>query len=248
MGSEVSATLRLEDIQYRYPGSPEPALRGVDLAIEVGRRVAIVGRNGSGKSTLFLHCNGILRPDRGRILLDGQPVSYDARSLLELRRNVGIVFQNPDDQLFGANVAQDIAFGPLNLGLSEQETRQRIRSAAEDCGIIDLLDRPTHALSGGEKARVALAGVLAMEPRVLLVDEVTGSLDPWMQRQMLSILGRLAAAGKAVVLATHDMAIARHWADLLVVMDGGRIVACGVPESIFGNALLASTFLPPDPW
>jgi len=126
--------------------------------------------------------------------------------------------------------------------------RRRVQSAAEDCGIADLLDRPTHSLSGGEKARVALAGVLAMEPRVLLVDEVTGSLDPWMRRQMLTILGRLATSGKAVVMATHDMAIARRWADLLVVMDGGRIVASGAPESIFGDAALASTILPPDPW
>jgi len=244
----MSTILRLEGIHYRYPGSPGPALRGVDLAIETGLKVAIVGRNGSGKSTLFLHCNGILRPDRGRVLLDGRPVGYDRLSLTELRRSVGIVFQNPDDQLFSASVAQDIAFGPLNLGLSEQVARRRVQSAAEDCGIADLLDRPTHSLSGGEKARVALAGVLAMEPRVLLVDEVTGSLDPWMRRQMLTILGRLATSGKAVVMATHDMAIARRWADLLVVMDGGRIVASGAPESIFGDAALASTILPPDPW
>ena len=212
--------LHLDDLYYRYPGQAQPALNGATLRVPAGCKVALIGRNGSGKSTLMLHCNGILRPERDSISLNGQVVRYDRASLRELRRQVGLVFQNPDDQLFSANVAQDISFGPLNLGLSEAETRQRVQTAAELCDLTELLDRPTHALSGGEKARVALAGVLAMEPVLLVADEVTASLDPWLRYQIFKIFQRLVARGQTVLLAIHDLTVARQWADLVVVMNG----------------------------
>jgi cobalt/nickel transport system ATP-binding protein len=240
----VTPLLAVEDLHYCYPGYAQPVLNGVSLRLEAGQQVALIGRNGSGKSTLLLHCNGILRPQRGQVRVAGEPMGYSQHALRVWRRQVGLIFQHPDDQLFSASVAQDISFGPLNLGLSDAEARQRVAAAAELCGITDLLERPTHALSGGEKARVALAGVLAMEPLVLLADEALANLDPWMRLQMIDIFARLVAQGKTIVLATHDLHTARTWAERIVVMDGGRVVADGPPQHIFSDpATLAQTGL-----
>jgi len=169
----MAAIVRFDDVHYRYPGSDRPALDGLSLTLPKGERIAILGHNGSGKSTLFLHANGILRPDSGEIFFQEQALGYGRKELTALRQQVGVVFQQADDQLFSASVQQDISFGPLNLGLSEADSREQVQEAAQQCGITHLLDRPTHALSGGEKARAALAGVLAMEPALLLVDEPT---------------------------------------------------------------------------
>jgi cobalt/nickel transport system ATP-binding protein len=228
--------LELDNLFYSYPGqASQMALQGASLRLPAGLKVALVGRNGCGKSTLLLHCNGILRPNRGLIRLAGRPVAYDRRSLYELRRRVGLVLQNPDDQLFSASVAQDLSFGPLNLGLNEAETRRRIQAAAELCQITELLERPTHALSGGEKVRVALAGVLAMEPELLIADEVTSNLDPWMRRQVLDIFQQLVSRNKTVLLATHEVELAHRWADLLVVMANGRVIAADSPDKILAD-------------
>ena len=205
----MTPILALRAVHYRYAGRAAEALNGVDVTFPRGQRIALIGRNGSGKSTLMLHCNGILRPQQGAVMLDGQPVTYDRRGLLNLRRHVGLVLQNPDDQLFSASVRQDISFGPLNLGLDEAAARQRVDEVAELCQVTELLDRPTHALSGGEKARVALAGVLAMDPQLLVADEVAGGLDPWMRIALFDILNQLVERGKTVVLSTHDLAVAR---------------------------------------
>lgn len=225
--------LEVNDLHYCYPGYHTPVLRGASCNLWPGQKVALIGRNGSGKSTLLLHCNGILRPERGQVRVAGEPMGYSRQSLHLWRRQVGLIFQNPDDQLFSASVAQDISFGPLNLGLSIAETRQRVESAAELCMATDLLERPTHALSSGEKTRVALAGVLAMEPVVLLADEVLANLDPWMRRQVMAIFQRLVDQGKTVVLATHDLHTARTWSDLVVVMHAGQVVAADTPQRIF---------------
>jgi len=208
----------------------------------------ILGRNGSGKSTLLLHCNGILRPQRGQIYVDGDCVAYDRASIQTLRRKVGIVFQSADDQLFSASVAQDISFGPLNLGLAVAEVARRVAAAAALCDITNLLDRPTHALSTGQKMRVALAGVLAMEPTLLIGDEVLSSLDAWMRLGILAIFDKLVADGKTVLLSTHDLDIARHWADLTIVMDAGRVVAVDTPSAVFASARLRPCLGPDQPW
>ena len=244
----MKSILKLEGVHYSYPGALKPALRGIDLSLRRGEKVAVLGRNGSGKTTLFLHCNGILRPDQGRVYLAENQVRYDRGSLRELRRQVGIVFQNPDDQLFSASVMQDVSYGPLNLGLSQAEARRAVEVAAEQCGIVDLLERPTHALSGGQKARVALAGVLAMEPSVIIVDEVISSLDPWMRDQILRILHDLAVGGKAVVLATHDLALARYWADVVAILEGGRLLAIDKAEAVFSSESLVARLGPRSPW
>jgi cobalt/nickel transport system ATP-binding protein len=238
------SVLALENVVYSYPGREERALNSATVELPAGRRITFMGRNGSGKSTLFLHCNGILQPSSGVVQFQGEPVRYDRASLKALRQRVGFVFQNADDQLFSASVAQDISFGPLNLGLTEAEARERVRMAAELCDVTDLLDRPTHALSGGQKTRVALAGVLAMDPDVLLADELAANLDPWMRRKVFEIFGRLTARGKTILLATHDVATARHWADLVAVMDAGQVIAFDEPDRIFADeALMARTGL-----
>jgi cobalt/nickel transport system ATP-binding protein len=240
--------LELDSLRYRYPGHDADALCGATLRLEPGLRVALLGRNGAGKSTLLLHANGLLRPLAGCVRVAGAPLEYSRRGLLAARQQVGIVFQNPDDQLFSASVAQDISFGPLNLGLAPDEARRRVVEAAELCAVSDLLERPTHALSGGQKARVALAGVLAMAPRVILVDEVLAGLDPWMRVQVFEIFARLVAEGTTVLLATHELALARRWADMVAVMDAGRVVAAASPAQVFGDAALRALLGPPTPW
>jgi len=231
----MNLILEFQDVRYRYPGQEAFALRGLTVALPAGEKIAVVGRNGSGKSTFFLHCNGLYRPESGKVHFDGQPLAYDRRSLQALRQRVGIVFQNPDDQLFSASVEQDISFGPLNLGLSHAEARERVQMAAELCEITDLLDRPTHALSGGEKARVALAGVLAMDPDVLISDELMATLDPWIRLRIFAIFQRLHDKGKTILLATHDLATVRQWASFIVVMEAGRAAFTGPPERLLAN-------------
>lgn len=228
-------TLEFTDVHFTYPGFSANALAGVNLSFQAGERVALIGRNGGGKSTLMLVANGVLRPQQGHMSLDGQVMRYDRRSLLELRRNVGVVFQNPDEQLFSASVYQDLSLGPLNLGLTDAQVRLRVAEVAAFCNLTGLLDRPTHALSGGEKARAALAGILAMSPRFLFADELTNSLDPWMRQQVLQILERLAGQGCTVILATHDWNLARTWTQRVIWLEQGRVFRQGTPDEVFAG-------------
>ncbi len=230
--------LEVSDLHFSYPRCATPVLQGVSLQLEAGEKVALIGSNGSGKSTLLLHCNGILRPDRGLVRIAGQPMGYTPQALRAWRRQVGLVFQHPDDQLFSASVAQDISFGPLNAGLSETLARQRVADVAELCGVTHLLERPTHALSGGEKARVALAGVLAMEPRIVLADEALSTLDPWIRLQVLAIFEQLVAQGISILFATHDLHIVRTWAERVIVMRAGQVIAEAPPAQLFNDPVL----------
>lgn len=206
--------MAFQEASFAYPeyGNSEgpKALDSVTVQFPVGLRTVILGHNGSGKSTLLLHGNGILKPGSGTVYFAGKPMQYTRKALLSLRQQVGVLFQHSDDQLFGATVAQEISFGPLNLGLDEATVRQRVADAARQCDITHRLDKPTHALSGGEKARAALAGVLAMEPELLLIDEPTASLDPPMRKRFFAIFQELHSAGKTIVLATHELEIARR--------------------------------------
>ncbi|MGQ9874136.1 MAG: energy-coupling factor ABC transporter ATP-binding protein [Chloroflexus sp.] len=244
----MTAALTFVTVSYRFTGHPIPALHRVSLSIEPGQRIALLGRNGAGKSTLLLLAAGILRPHEGQIRLGDTPISYSRSGLRHLRHHVGLVMQSPDEQLFSASVWQDISFGPLNLGLSPAEARCAVHEAAALCEVSDLLDRPTHALSGGQKARVALAGVLAMRPQYLLVDEATSGLDRWARQQIVQVFDRLAAQGKTVVLATHDLALARRWADLVIVLDAGSVAAVGTPARVFADETLRRLIAPPEDW
>ncbi|MEM7113956.1 MAG: ABC transporter ATP-binding protein [Chloroflexota bacterium] len=230
------AQLVFDAVSFSYPGEARSALDNCSVAIPAGKRVAVIGRNGSGKSTFFLHCNGILRPLSGKLLLDGEVMEYGRSDIKKIRQKVGIVFQNADDQLFSASIEQDISFGPLNLGLPQAEVRERVREVAAQCELTHLLDKPIHALSGGEKARVALAGVLAMRPEIILVDEPTASLDPLMRQQVFRIFNQLHAAGKTIIVATHEYEVARYWADFVIVMEKGRVLLADESEVVFSDA------------
>ncbi|MFZ5911312.1 MAG: energy-coupling factor ABC transporter ATP-binding protein [Chloroflexota bacterium] len=233
------------DVSYAYPGRNDGfVLQGFNISIPAGEKIAVVGRNGSGKSTFFLHCNGLFRPVSGQVLFKGKPLVYTRKALMQLRQQVGLVFQNPDDQLFNASVTQDISFGPLNLGLDTDEVRLRVAQAAEACEITHLLERPTHALSGGEKARAALAGVLAMEPEVLLADEPMTSLDPWAKLAIFDIFQRFYDQGKTILMATHSLSVVRYWASYVVVLQAGQAVFSGTPQELLADhAVLGSTGL-----
>ncbi|HEX3031970.1 MAG TPA: ATP-binding cassette domain-containing protein [Bacillota bacterium] len=210
----------------------------MSLAIPRGQKTAILGSNGAGKSTLFWHFNGILKPQKGIIRYGGQPVSYDRKGLLELRKNVGIVLQDPDSQLFSASVFQEISFGPLNLGLPEQVVRERVHRAMTDTGIEGIQEKPTHMLSYGQKKRVTIADILAMEPEVLICDEPTAWLDPKHSRQMVQLFNEISGKGTTVIMSTHDVDIAYAWADYIFVMSEGRVIGEGTPEKVFRDDLL----------
>ena len=222
-----------------------PVLAGADLALHDGRRVAVLGPNGGGKTTLFRLLVGALEPGAGRVLLDGSPVRRTRRGLTALREQVQLVLQDPDDQLFAASVAQDVSFGPVNMGLSAGEVTRRVDEALAALGIGELADRPTHLLSFGQKKRTAIAGAVAMRPRLLVLDEPTAGLDPAGVEELLVTLAALHATGTTPVLSTHDVDLAYRWADDVAVVAGG-VVHTGPTDAVLGDAdLLRSARLGP---
>ncbi|MFS8514859.1 MAG: energy-coupling factor transporter ATPase, partial [Planifilum fulgidum] len=233
--------IEVKDLSYTYMEKTpleHQALSGVDLTVEKGECVAIIGHTGSGKSTLIQHFNGLLRPRRGKVVVDGRDLSDPKLDLKDLRRKVGLVFQNPEDQLFEKLVGDDIAFGPLKMGLPLKKVRDRVRWAMEMAGLSfeAMKDRPTYALSGGQKRKVALAGVLALRPKVLVLDEPTAGLDP---RSRKELLGRIEGFNRrekmTVIFVSHNMEEVACLADRIFVMAAGQIVAQGTPREIFGS-------------
>lgn len=236
--------LALENVVYRYPDG-SPGLAGCSLRIERGSRNALIGANGSGKTTLFLHANGLLRPAAGTVRYAGRPVDYGRSGLRALRSKVGMVFQNPDQQLFSASVAEDVSFGPLNLGLDEATARQRVDAALAAVGMGGQAGKPVHNLSFGQKKRVCIAGVLAMQPELLLLDEPKAGLDPAMQADLLAVLDDLHGRGMSIVLSTHDVDFAYRWADHIHLMAAGRCAASFAAADLPARAAaLAAAGLP----
>ena len=237
--------MEINNLSYRYEDGTLALDQG-SLQIRRHERLAIMGSNGSGKSTLFLNLNGVYRPTGGQILYEGRPVDYSRKGLLELRRQVGIVFQDPDNQLFCASVAGEISFGLYNLGLDEEEIRRRVDAVCQKLSIDPFRDKPTHFLSGGQKKRVSIADILVMRPSLLILDEPFSALDPKHAQMIDEILSQLAREGITVVIATHNAAQAYRWADRVVILHNGRIQAQGTPEEIFcDQALLQRTSLVP---
>lgn len=224
--------IELEDVSYRYPDGTR-ALDGVSLAVREGRSLALLGPNGAGKSTLLLHLNGILRPNAGSVRIAGREVT-DA-TVRDVRRDVGLVFQDPDDQLFMTTLYEDVAFGPLNMGVSPTEADGRVHEALHEIGLADAASRPGHHLSFGQRKRAALATVLVMDPRVLVLDEPTANLDPRSRRQMIDLLQIL---GTTALVATHDMDVAWELCVDAAVLDGGTIVAFGTREEVLTDEAL----------
>jgi len=241
----MTPLLETDNVTYTYPNGPT-ALAGVSVRIAAGSKTALVGPNGAGKSTLLLMLNGMLRPASGEVRFSGRPLAYDNRSLRDLRRRVGFVFQNPDVQIIAPTVEQDVAFGPVNLGLPPDAVRRAVRDALGYVGLRGYEKRPPHHLSGGEKKRVAIAGILAMEPAVLVFDEPTNTLDPASSEEVMELLDELASGGRTVLISTHDVELAYRWADSVILMERGRVLARGPPEEVFSDAsLLAAARLKP---
>ncbi len=235
MREEKEWIVEAEELSYTYEGNDSKALDKVSLKLGRGQKIAFMGGNGSGKSTFFLCLNGILKPQEGRVLIDGCPVEYTRKGLLDVRQKVGIVFQEPDDQLFSASVFQEISFGVLNLGVDEEKARSEVEQVIQELGITPFRDRPAHALSGGQKKLVAIADILVMHPKVLILDEPAASLDPKHRKLVRSIVEQLSKKGLTILMATHDVDYAYAWADEIVLLDGGRVLRQGTPRQVYGD-------------
>nr|WP_315251768.1 ABC transporter ATP-binding protein [uncultured Duganella sp.] len=231
----MTALIELHAVGHTYPDG-SIGLQDCSLTLERGRRYALLGANGAGKTTVLQHLNGLLRPGTGTLHYDGQPFDYSRKGLTTLRSRVGLVFQNPDRQLFSALVEEDVSFGPLNLGLDEDEVRRRVATALDAVGLQAHARRAVHQLSFGQKKRVCIAGVLAMEPQVLLLDEPMAGLDAPMQAELTALLDRLAAQGTTVLLSTHDIDFALRWADDIHIMSAGRCIASGPAQQLAAQA------------
>jgi len=224
--------IETKDITYEYPDGTK-ALEKVNFDVEEGKIVALLGPNGAGKSTLFLHFNGILRPSIGTIVIDGEPVNYNKKDLMRIRQKVGIVFQNPDDQLFAPTVLEDVAFGPMNMGLSKEEVEDRVKEALIRVGMDGFEKKPPHHLSGGQKKRVAIAGILAMKPKIMVLDEPTSGLDPKGASQILRLLYKLNKEGITIVISTHDVDLVPLYASKVYIISEGKIIKEGTAPEVF---------------
>ena len=231
----MTAIIEIRDLSYSY-GDGTLALKDINISLEEGCKVALVGPNGAGKSTLMLMINGILRPTSGVVLFAGQPLQYDAASLRAVRRAVGMVFQNSDDQLFAPTVYQDVAFGPTNLGYPAEKVKRYVGFALQYVGLTGYERRPPHHLSGGEKKRVAIAGILAMEPQVMILDEPTSNLDPASSEEIMEMLDELNQGGKTMIISTHDVDLAYRWADEIILMKDGDVIRRGSGPEVFMDA------------
>ena len=226
--------IQLQNVTFRYPDSPDPVLKNVDLGVEAGEFIAVLGHNGSGKSTLAKLCNAILVPTEGTVLVKGLD-TRDADNLISVRRTVGMVFQNPDNQIVASVVEDDVAFAPENLGVEPKEIRRRVDEALRRVGMCEFRLHAPHRLSGGQKQRVAIAGVLAMHPEILVLDEPTAMLDPLGRREVLSTVEDLRrATGMTVLLITHHMDECVN-ADRVVVISDGEIALQGTPGEVFSQ-------------
>lgn len=230
----MSEIIRIENLHFRYGDSEKEVLRGIDLSVQQGEFVAVLGHNGSGKSTLAKHINAILLPTEGKVTVDGIDTADESR-LYELRQTAGMVFQNPDNQIVSSVVEEDVAFALENLGVPYEEMRERVDEALRTVGMYDLRLHSPSQLSGGQKQRVAIAGVIAMQPKCLILDESTAMLDPKGRKEVLATVRRMNREyGMTVLLITHYMEEAAG-CDRVVVMDGGSIIMDGKPEKVFSQ-------------
>jgi energy-coupling factor transport system ATP-binding protein len=240
------AALEVTGLWFWYEDQDAPVLRGLELAVPRGQFVALVGANGSGKTTLVKHFNGLLRPRRGQVWVAGQDTAK--RSIGELARQVGYLFQHPEHQIFSATVREEVAFGPQNLGLSRAEVEGRVETALARFDLKAIADRPPSIMSYGLRRRVTLASLAAMDPPVLVLDEPTVGLDAQDQRETLTWLSELHTQGRTILLVTHDMALVAEHCDRAVLLDEGQIISDGQPASVFRQPeLLARTALIPPP-
>ncbi len=222
--------LQVKDLHFHYNDEKE-TLRGVSLDIYEGEKIAVLGSNGAGKSTFFLNINGVLKSSSGEICYRGKTI--DKKSLNELRKNVGIVFQDADNQIIASTVEAEVSFGPMNLKLPREEVQARVDKALRYMNIFDFKKRPPHYLSGGEKKRVSIADIIAMESEIIIFDEPTAALDPLNAAMLEEVLGKMSEEGRTMLISTHDVDFAYRWADRAVVFSNGQIIADDTPLNIF---------------
>lgn len=235
--------IKTENLHYSYEDGTK-ALQGIDLELKRGKRIAFLGANGSGKSTFFLCLNGVLKPQKGSLYYEGHPYYYTRKELLALRSKVGIVFQDPDNQLFSASVFQEISFGALNMGMSEDAAGERVTAVIGELNITPFKDKPTHALSGGQKKQVSVADILVMDPEVIILDEPAAALDPKHVGIVNGVIEGLTKRGITVLISTHDVDYAYRWADEVVLFHEGKVLLQGETQFVFGQReLLEKTHL-----
>ncbi|WP_434510476.1 energy-coupling factor ABC transporter ATP-binding protein [Desulfitobacterium sp. AusDCA] len=224
--------LKIRDLCYAY-GNGTPALDGVNVDIYEAEKIAVIGSNGAGKSTFFLNANGVLTPDHGEISYRGTIINK--KNLKELRKNIGIVFQDADNQIIASTVMAEVGFGPMNLKLPKEEVLKRVDEALTYMNILDYKNRPPHYLSGGEKKRVSIADIIAMKSEIIIFDEPTAGLDPINTQMLEEVLEKLGTEGKTMLISTHDVDFVYRWAERAIVFCQGRIIADGTPLGIFQN-------------
>lgn len=232
---KMESIIKADNLFFTYDGEDTPALNGLSLDIQKGKKIAVMGANGSGKSTFFLCLNGILKPQKGALSFCGTPYSYDRKSLLELRHRIGIVFQDPDNQLFSASVLQEISFGILNLGADSETALKETKKIMDAMDITEFKDRPTHILSGGQKKQVAIADILVMHPDIVILDEPAAALDPKHTALVNGIIDQMTEAGLTVLISTHDPDYAFSWADQIMLFHQGRVLKSGSPIEVFSD-------------
>ena len=225
--------IETRDLVYTYEGSRKPSMDNVNIKIRRGVKTVILGANGAGKSTLFYHFNGVAKPGKGEVVAFGEVVKYRRKALRELRSRIAVVLQNPDDQIFGQTVESDVAFGPTNMKLPKEEVQRRVDNALFQVGLDDMRDKNTMQLSYGQRKRLALAGALAMEPEVLVMDEPTAGMDPQMALELMELAEQLHHRGTTVVLSTHDVDLAYAWADEIHVLRAGSLIYSGPSEGFY---------------
>ena len=238
--------LKADNLVFSYDDDTTHSLNGLSLEIKKGQKIAVMGANGSGKSTFFLCCTGILKPQSGKLYFHGKEFSYTKKGLLDLRSKIGIVFQDPDNQLFSASVYQEISFGVLNLGIPEEEAKKEVEKVIEELEITPFRHKPTHALSGGQKKQVSIADILVMHPEIIILDEPAAALDPRHTTMVNHIVDQMTEAGITVLMATHDVNYAYQWADEVLLFHQGKVLMQGSPAQVFSNpTVLKQTNLEP---
>ena len=231
--------IETRDLCHTYKNNID-ALKNISFIAPRNTRIAIIGPNGAGKSTLFKHFNGVLKPTSGKVLIRGESITKE--NIREVRRTIGLVFQNPDDQIFSPTVEQDVAFGPANMGLDDETVKHRVSESLRIVGLSDYRTRVPHHLSGGEKKRVAIAGIIAMEPQVLVLDEPTAGLDPQGVREIIRFIHDFTVKyGMTVIFSTHDISLVAELAEYIYVMNNGSFVAKGTVAEIFSQPNLLTS-------
>ena len=238
--------IKIESLEYKYEDGTK-ALNNINLNLEKGNVVGIIGANGSGKSTLLLNIIGILKPNKGKIKYKNIPIKYNKKFLREYRQKVNIVFQDPDKQLFYSNVYDDVAFSLRNLGFAEEKIKEKVEYTLKRVNAYDLKDKPTHFLSYGQKKRIAIAGVLVMNSELILFDEPTSGLDPYMTNEIKNIIKSLSKETK-IVISSHDMDLIYEICDYVYILGKGEILGEGIPEEVFLNGDLLKKAYLEKPW